>query len=496
MKLKYIFSLVITIILAFSLVACSSDDVDSGSAPETSVVMQTQTPNNNAATNNDTVSEADDPQAGQPTPPPSIVIQGETIYSGDSFSIVRAPIPGNFDFISTFNESGVARYTRIFYDLSPILRRIAVAEEIQWNQHQRAVPSGQFEVGFVNVFGEILNPGNFDDVIAVGQWSEGFLAVVRGESEDNSRLGFVNMDGETVIPFEFRGRTGNVTLPIPRFINGRAWVSHPDYQVNDFNHQWGVIDTNGNVLVPFEHVIQQILPNGFVRVGIIGNDASRAIVDSSGNRVIDLSEGWLDNFRVADNYLLYQNMNNSRFGAFRTDGSVATPAIHESENSLRSYLGLAVVGSSLEITRDPANPFATGAANMGVVDESGRVVVPFAYNDIFFRNGFFHAARHNTQALLDERPMNEWYDSFIYDEHGNLLRTGTFEIRENNLPTRLVPYADLDMGGNGFEGPFGLMDGSARTILQPEYDHLSLFTNNFAVAMRNGQWYVLQLIEH
>ena len=110
-----------------------------------------------------------------------------------------------------------------------------------------------------------------DEYVFVGKLREGFRRVKTG-SRNNRRCGFVDENGEVVIPLIYSN--------VHDFHEGMAAVRMGNWA----NNEWGYINTKGELVIPMKYHRPNHFENGLVRTRI-GND--RFYLDKEGNRVID-----------------------------------------------------------------------------------------------------------------------------------------------------------------------------------------------------------------
>ena len=215
--------------------------------------------------------------------------------------------------------------------------------------------------GYINVKnGEIIINAKTNDYEKAWVFSDGLAAVMK-----DGKVGFINVDNELVIPFQFDyssnrwGDTGYLfhdgycvmTNKDGKFglidISGN-WVVEPEYDelwnahktgnrivVNDGKH--GVLDSCGNVVYPTEYFYIDVLSDGFVltkdgkkwQVDLEGNVVNPFLFD--GSRYIEYPISYSDNngveYALSDYMEYYVNSNSGIMN--RITGKPITPALYD-----------------------------------------------------------------------------------------------------------------------------------------------------------------------
>ena len=317
-----------------------------------------------------------------------------------------APIRTPFPLIPPPEEFPVVSYTIIVPPTYNILTSfvngyaIAMFGEVDWNF---APTWCHFMAGKINTLGEIVIPIIYSDV---GHFSEG-LAWVR--QHDGFLYGFVDTSGQMVIEPQF--------VQVTNFSDGVASVA---IRIGNNQRGWGVIDTQGNEIVPFvRNATIGPFQNGraLISWAHTGNRHTGAIITPTGELI---AEGVISrNVWRPFPYGLLPLSREGRFGFIDTyDGSEAIPFIYNSafefseglamvhQGGYRGFIdtvgnvvvpiyerarcfsdGMAIVG--IELLSETNNTFDAWTSGdyyhiqkWGVIDSSGRKIVPFIYDEI------------------------------------------------------------------------------------------------------------------
>jgi hypothetical protein len=226
----------------------------------------------------------------------------------------------------------------------------------------------------------------------VSDFGEGFAGIY----DDDDIYGFINMDGEIVIPIQFDS--------VCYFDGGYAEVCK--------DGKWGLIDTSGRVVIPleYERIIHQggtvafeqnellgfmdlsgniLTPPCYDRVYIhsaneimVTKDGAMGIVTADGKELIPIKY----HLDIPGDNNLWKAGIDGKYGFIDTTGKVAVPFIYDNVDCF--HYGR-------------AEAELNGKA--GMIDESGKAVIPFEYDCILDTwHGLTVANKNNILYLLDE----------------------------------------------------------------------------------------------
>jgi len=268
---------------------------------------------------------------------------------------------------------------------------IAMFGEVDWDW---APTWCHFMAGKINTLGEVVVPIIYRNV---GIFSEGLAWVERHDD----LFGFVDTTGQEVIYPQF--------TQVTNFSGGVASVA---IQRGNNRRSWGVIDTQGNEIVPFDSGLE---------IGSFQNGRAlirQGIIDNTGEMVadIDIRNVWSSSFSYErlrlqreqrwgfiDTYdgsevipFIYSfafefseglaMVNQGGYSGFiDTIGNVVVPIIYERARCFSD--GMAAVGIEfLSETNNSIDPWRNGyyyhIRKWGFIDSSGREIVPFIYDEV------------------------------------------------------------------------------------------------------------------
>jgi len=268
--------------------------------------------------------------------------------------------------------------------------------------------------GFINTDGEvvidfIINVATDDGhgFLIIPSFSEGLVAVSTGgwEQDENDRWfdtttwGFMNREGNQVIPFDFTnaGRFSGGVAPV--------MIGHHNSQDEDGNWyssaRWGVIDQAGNTVVPFEYTWIGNFVEGVAIAfpvdgdGVVLLDRSGTVIVPSGRytNIHDFSEG-LAAVRAA-----YTNGGEPAWGFINRHGySVINPRFNFVGAFSEGFAPVSIGGW------EDVNGERINNERWGFIDREGNVVVPIEFHEVrAFSEGLAWVRQGDLWGLLEIR---------------------------------------------------------------------------------------------
>ena len=167
------------------------------------------------------------------------------------------------------------RYTQLPYELIFFWNSSEVVDRYKVRK------DGKYSI--IDGQGRVIVPLEYDDII-MWNYHEGLIRVRKDgggrtgrEKLANSKYGYINLDGELVIPLQYRSAKD--------FSEGLAAVENDKGLV-------GYIDTQGNLAIPFRYIDGQPFKNGraVVRANIHGGPYG--VIDTKGNWILKPEQHW------------------------------------------------------------------------------------------------------------------------------------------------------------------------------------------------------------
>lgn len=288
---------------------------------------------------------------------------------------------------------------------------------------------------------------------AAKTFSEGLAVVAIGDYPD-FKYGFINKQGETVIPFEYDYAYS--------FSEGLAVVGvYADEERHNLQH--GVIDKTGKAIVPIgKYKYIDSFSEGFAIV--CDAQYKRGVIDRNGREVVPCKDWVLHDFH--DGWSRAWKTKTDEVGYVSKNGEEMLFGKYDVVNDFSE--GMAVVG-----VEDPK----TSQVKYGYIDTTGREVTPCKYDDADdFSEGLASVGIGNGYQFIDKtgKVVLSGSNASAGSFHEGLAAMG---IRKK---TALGDFK------------WGYIDKTGKTVIPCEYGEVKDFHEGFAVVSRNtGIWYGL-----
>lgn len=330
-------------------------------------------------------------------------------------------------------------------------------------------------VGFVNQYGEIVIPLEFDS--ASHFFCEGLARVGRRSNETGWKYGFIDMEGNLVIPYQF----------------SHATCFHDGVTTVGIDGKFGIIDTSGQIVVPIEYTSignwnwGRPFTDGLT---VARKDDRAGVVDKTGNIIISFDE--FSGISIWEGGLIYArtgDWSTGRAGILNRSGEVVVPFEYNHIETFRE--GLAAV---------------TIDGKVGFVDKSGNLVIPLQYGSIGIRGDdprwwsrwSHHGAFEDGFAVIGKNLyMGERWDPNemgLIDRTGNVVLPFEYDIIHSFseglavVGVGKVNYADDEDEWGDLAHTYGVIDTSGNFVIpMGEFDYIGSFSEGLASANRAGQ---------
>jgi hypothetical protein len=213
-------------------------------------------------------------------------------------------------------------------------------------------------VGFVNREGEVVIEPGFSRLDAYGTDEPyGFSNGLAQVEIDGTEYAYIDTTGQFVIP---PGTVGEGGL----FVEGRASVERHDAQ--DFFPRKGYIDTQGEVVIPFDFIEASPFSDGLAVVEVWGKEGGAGFIDRSGNWVVGPTQEWeAVGLPLAEDRAPVMETESGNRGYVDRRGDWAVPPTFELARGF--HQGRAAV------YRD---------GGWGFIDRSGAIVLPLRFDEV------------------------------------------------------------------------------------------------------------------
>ncbi|QHV95317.1 WG repeat-containing protein [Spirosoma endbachense] len=223
-------------------------------------------------------------------------------------------------------------------------------------------------------------------------FSEGLSAIIR-----DGKVGFINLNGELVIPAEYDVKDYSGITFLPSFSLGLACVHK--------NGKYGFINKQGEIVIPLQF-----------------------------DHAYDFNKSGITTVTV-----------NKKQGVINTQGDFVLQPIYESVNTIPS--GINIIRAELN-------------GKFGFVDKTGKVVRPFIYDLVYdYNDGRFFARQNGKWALLDQdgKQITPFHFENVYGgfEEGVACVQLNGKYGYISKSGKLIIDFKFDKGGNFNKGKLG-----------------------------------------
>lgn len=312
--------------------------------------------------------------------------------------------------------------------------------------------------GFIDRNGDIVIPCEYDRVSA-GGFDEGLCGV-----EKDGHWGYIDRKGQIVIPMEFSNAG--------RFSDGYAQACK--------NDKYGYIDKEGNAVVPFEYDGASSFQNGKVTVAVNGK---YGIIDLTGVVVVPFEYDYIYSFHDG----LAMVSKGGKYGFIYGDGRVAIPVEYETASLFKD--GLSIVSKGGEF---------------GCIDTAGTVVMPLKYDHLRrMDEGHFFAKsgerseiiniKENTVVPFEYQSVLWYSDGLVMVElngHKLALVHLDGEIQER-FGYSVSSYSDAGLAHAVKGNKEGVVDFHGRVVVPFKYDDMREFSEGLARACKGRHRYYI-----
>lgn len=368
---------------------------------------------------------------------------------------------------------------------------------------------------------------------------EGFIA-----AEKNRKWGFINLQGEVVLPFEYEEtRMG--------FSQGRTWVKKEGKQVlmdanfqiietaHDYDHVfyfrndyalvgkkegmytslYGHIDRNGKEIIPLTYnTAESFNSNGTAIVGtgengifkrflitnqneilpfeqtfyrltylneqVMYNDNSQKytfLSTKTGQELLDIPYKLLEPLKYSDRKDLAKVYLNGKAGLIDTTFTEILPAVYDNIYSLKA--------GRLPLKKDGL---------LGFADEQFRIRIPFQYDEQKFENGLLEVGRNKIFGVIDLKgqtivPLQ--YKKVTVDNISHRIyadKESSYDVYD--WEGRFLFSNDFEYFGGYWgksytlfrqNGQLGVMDFYFNILVEPQYDNIGRFYDDLAWVVKD-----------
>ncbi|MEM6298847.1 MAG: WG repeat-containing protein [Bacteroidota bacterium] len=381
--------------------------------------------------------------------------------------------------------------------------------------------------------GTVISEGEYDDLQSL---ASGFIAFKKrdrwGVITQNNRLileakydAITDFDAEHLLLHQYE-KTALVEKsallkeekePALTFWRNSEWhVTHETFLARQKGMRWGVQRTDGYQVIDFVADRLEETPRGWA----VQKDGYWSLYDFKGKQI----------FLANAEELLIDEQGfgvhvNGKWGAISPSYRTTIKPEYDSLVFIRGGGGLLFKGKqkfiffqdqpAIEITKyksftiqfsDETEPYLvleSRAKRKGILDKSGKEVVPFNYEDITISNGYAVVTRYGKRGLIrlsdGKEVLKREYDGLVAEENSyfSLLKSRKFGIYHPEKDQFIAPLYEglvqvLDTSGIFIvkDGGLGLIDKNRKTILPFDYEEIVFWSENTAWVKREEQWFL------
>ena len=216
--------------------------------------------------------------------------------------------------------------------------------------------------GFINVnTGEIVIPGTYRHA---WHFSQGLAAVV----DDSGKMGFINYDGEVVIPMQFDFDKSNEYV----FKDGHCALQ------DDATSLWGLIDRNGGCVLPYEYDCLDY--NDWTKTWMVVRNELKGLLTSELEEIFTAKYDYIE---YSDDENMVYLVKDGLKQLVTMDGVVVEPFVIVWTGSLYYDSYNEEIDEVHQVQHDYLVEYGIGFGLYGVMDSrTGKVIIPAVYEDI------------------------------------------------------------------------------------------------------------------
>lgn len=296
------------------------------------------------------------------------------------------------------------------------------------------------KTGFVNQNGREVIPAQFDEI----RLGYNGLVIVAQKGATGLRYGLLDTSGREVVPLKYDD--------IQDFGEGLFLVRT--------GGQAGVIDKKGNEVVSLKYDDLRYFDKGLF---VVRSAARSGVIDGKGNEVIPFRYASIH--PVDSGYAKVEQAvrgQGTKEGLIDSHGKEIIPAVYD-------HLESQFTDGLMWATRKDRFPLLDQKSKVGAINEDGRVVIPFVYEDAW---PFF-------QGLAGVRQNGRW--GYV-DKAGKTVvpcnYDGVGQLSEGMIAVTL-------------NGKWGFVNKKGRQVTPLEFEQTTDFSKGLAGVRKGGKWGVI-----
>lgn len=304
----------------------------------------------------------------------------------------------------------------------------------------------------------------------------------RAKAKMNKKFGYIDTLNRILIPFLFD--------EIGEFAYGLAPAR--------IGKKWGYIDEKGNLAIkPSFDNVEKFTS---LKIARVGQKFKYGIIDINGNEIVPIEYEYINGVGLDSLIVVSKGKGimqlNSLQGAYDILGRLIIPIIYDR----------LVLWPGPYIDRNYQYIHASYKDKWGVIDEKNEIIVPFKYDNEDcirkFSNGFAAIKVNERWGFVNKRGIEvikPAYDNVIdfSTKFFNVKMRGQWGLVDLNYQEVISPIYDnvIDYSSTNFivqlHGKFGLIDSNYHVVASLQYDAIRHLKGEFFSAKKDSHWGIL-----
>lgn len=373
----------------------------------------------------------------------------------------------------------------------PVIPCIYDEVEHLWNYNIVKVQKGysdDYNMGLYSTNGSVIAQCvyEYDDRVIFENCEDGIFPLKR-----NGKYGFVNKNGEIILPCEYLG--------VKLFQNGIGWYYN--------NEAWYAINTDGKQITKTPSP-SAMFPNAIGVYGDFPNDIATILTDDGKWILFDRNGNSqiLTGYKTAypHGYGLIRVEKNGKFGLIDKKLNVILPAIYEEINEFNNGIAIVKKGNE-EGASHIGDAVLYHKFKEGAIDSTGRVVIPCNYESVSpFVFDYTKISGKGKKWYANKKGM--LIDVDYIDVESSDLKNGIYVGGKNgklgciNKNGEFVTPVKYDKIGKKLcdglrlvksNDKYGYIDINGKEIIPLEWSYASDFHDGLAKVAKDGEVYFI-----
>lgn len=375
----------------------------------------------------------------------------------------------------------------------------------------RVSKGGKF--GFINTIGKVVVPLKYDRANLGFKEGLSAVAVKVGNDRTGYKFGYIDKNGKEVIPLKYTFAND--------FSEGLAWVATG----KSYNVKYGAINKYGKTIIPFKYIEVRDFSSGIARVDEGGNNdhyinkTGKVVISSGFDNGSDCKEGmvWTESLV---GYGSWYTLRDNTGKKIPLDGPIYSASDFKDGLSRISKQGgystfIDKKGKEIYHAVSSISEFKDGyalvqdivgdQAKYGMIDRTGKVVVPFMYDSIGdFSEGLAVARMGQKNGFIDKTGNLvleiPYYSARAFKEGLAVVHEGMHDGVIDKTGKLIVPVTYQNINdfkeGNAIvtDDNFkkGVVDQRGEVVVPLDFNEIRDFNDGMAIAKKGDKWAIIK----